>query len=232
MKVNKNNILKVITMLIVSIMLMSQVSIAATTGVVNYDTVRVRKEPTTNSGIAALISIGDKVQVLEKSGDWYKITCEYEGKQVTGYVSGKLIDVKDDSQVQENNNTTIPEEPDTSTQEPEEEPSNENSDKNDEPTNSDVEEPIDQPDDSEDETNDPNNGKSEVILTTLKITEGQLTEDNTITLTSDVNIKILPVVNSTEIATITAGTKVTIVEVLNQWVRIETEEQIGWARID
>lgn len=239
MKINKNNILKVMIMLIVSIVLMSQVSIAATTGTINYDTVRVRKEPNSDSSTVALTSIGDKVQVLEKSGDWYKVNCEYEGKNVTGYIRGDLIDVKDASKLQESNNTSTDtpdesttQEPNTSTQEPPQQPdATINDNKPDEPNDTDQQE---EPNDNNtagkiDETIE---NQSETTLTTLKIMQSQLHENVTITLTKDVNIKIVPVVNSTNIATLPTGTTVRIVEVLNQWVRVETEEQIGWARIE
>ena len=62
-------------------------SLAATEGVINVDTVRLRKETSTNSSIVTLLSIDDKVSVEEKVGDWYKITY---GKY-TGYVKAEYV---------------------------------------------------------------------------------------------------------------------------------------------
>lgn len=242
------NILKVTVTLIIAMILMSQISIAATTGTINYDTVRVREKPDASSDIVGLTSIGDKVQVLEKSGNWYKITCEYEGKQITGYIRGDLIDVKDESQLQQNNttvdnNSNVPttEEPANTSTEPntndssgdsEEQPSNlDGNQASETPDSNQQGETVVQPSNSDDKSNEQIENQSETTLTTLKISQGQLSENTTIVLTSNINIKILPVVNSTNIATITAGTSVKIVEVLNQWVRIESGDQIGWARI-
>ena len=62
MKINK--VLKILLSIVILINIGTS-AIAATTGVVNKDTVRVRSKATTESGIVALVSIGDKVTIKE-----------------------------------------------------------------------------------------------------------------------------------------------------------------------
>ena len=58
----------------------------------------MRKEPSTNSKEIMYVTQDDKVEVLEKVGEWYKI--KFEGK--TGYVFGKYLKV-DDSKLEDTN---------------------------------------------------------------------------------------------------------------------------------
>ncbi|MCI8655604.1 MAG: hypothetical protein HFJ48_07075 [Clostridia bacterium] len=249
----RNIILKIIMLVIIVMAMMIQTSMAAsTTGVINYDTVRVRKDPEPDlnkTKTYALVSIGDKVEVLEKSGDWYKIRCTYEGKEVTGYVREDLIDVKnpeklkDTSENSSNNNSSSSSNASTekpSTSSSEEKPNNtEKPSDTTEPTSAEPTQEPEEPNNTEnpstenpDTTQEKPVNQTEKTLTTLKVEQTQKEEGTKINLTKDVHIKILPVVNSTNIGTITAGTEATVVEVVNQWIRIETEELIGWARIE
>lgn len=268
------NIFKIAIIFIMTMFIMIQTSIASTTGVITYDTVRVRKDPEPDlkkTKTYALVSIGDKVEVLEKSGNWYKITCTYEGKKVTGYVREDLIDVKNpekletssnnnsnsnnnssnsNSSTNTNTNTTTnsnansstssnTSKPDTSnnsstnsnstTEKP---TTSEQNTSNEETSNNESNNPNESSNNSNKPTTSDNQNQSEVILTTLNISESDIKEGNKIKLEKDTHIKILPVVNSTNIGTITSGTEVTVVENVNKWIKIETEELIGWARIE
>lgn len=55
-------------------------------------------------------------------------------------------------------------------------------------------------------------------------------EGNQYTLTQEINIKALPLINSREKAKI--GGNINIIEIINDWVRIENDTQIGWIRIN
>ena len=59
----------------------------AATATVTTDTLRVRKAPTTDSNILRTLDMGATVEVLETSGDWYKIT--YEG--YAGYIAKDYV---------------------------------------------------------------------------------------------------------------------------------------------
>lgn len=63
----------------------------AVTGTITEITVNLRKEPSTNSKKIMYVTQDDKVEVLEKDGDWYKI--KFNG--TTGYVFGKYVKVDD-----------------------------------------------------------------------------------------------------------------------------------------
>ena len=77
-----------------------------TTGIVNTDTLRLRKSNSTDSAIITLLSIDDKVEILERTDNgWYKVKyidaktqIEYEG-----YVSGEYITVKENESIPESN---------------------------------------------------------------------------------------------------------------------------------
>ena len=51
-------------------------------------------------------------------------------------------------------------------------------------------------------------------------------------LEAETKIKILPSANSSNIASLSANTEVTILEIINSWCRIEAGENVGWVRID
>lgn len=82
------------------------VSIAATATIIT-ETLRLRKEPSTDSKIVDLISEDEKVEIIEANvGDdknWYKV--EYKGN--TGYVYGRYIEVTNNTTVPENTNNTV-----------------------------------------------------------------------------------------------------------------------------
>ena len=56
----------------------------------------------------------------------------------------------------------------------------------------------------------------------------EITEKNQYTLTQEVKVKALPLINSMEKATINGN--VTVVEIINDWVKIENDSQYGWIR--
>ena len=58
---------------------------------VNTDTLRLRKEATTESGVRTLLSVGNKLTVLDESiPGWYKV----QYKSYTGYVSADFVSVE------------------------------------------------------------------------------------------------------------------------------------------
>lgn len=59
----------------------------ATTGKVNIQATRIREEANTTSTIVTVIYENDEVEILEESGDWYKV----KYKNDTGYVKKEFI---------------------------------------------------------------------------------------------------------------------------------------------
>ncbi len=197
----KSRIIKifVVTVLLVSI----QVTVlAATIGVVNSDTVRVRKKASANndeSPIIELVSIGDKITIIGEDGDWYKV--KVNGKE--GYIRKDLLTVEGEDSTTENPNTT-----------PNEQPS-------DKPTNAEVP--------AENNGQLTNNG--DTAISVLKATGG-VYAGKKLQLSEETKIKILPSVNSRNMVELAANTEVTVLEVINKWCRVEAEGACGWVRID
>ena len=70
----KNKIIrKIISLSLILLITLISTRTIATTGTVSTETARVRKQASTTSSIVGLVSEGDKVEILEKSGSWYKI---------------------------------------------------------------------------------------------------------------------------------------------------------------
>ena len=90
------NKVKFILLIIFFIALIFGSKCFAVTGEITEITVNLRKEPSTDSKKIMYVTQDDKVEVLEKVGDWYKI--KFEGK--TGYVFGEYLKV-DDSKLEE-----------------------------------------------------------------------------------------------------------------------------------
>ena len=163
------------------------------TGIINTDTARLRKEASATSTIIDLLSIKDKVEIIEESGDWYKVKA---GNQ-TGYVNKSLIEVEGETKKEENKteeSTEKKEEEKTTTEE--------------EKTQETKEETVTQPESS---------------VRIVEAFKGKLS--------SEVTIKILPSINSSNIGKIDKDIEFTITEVINDWCHVETATLSGWARI-
>ena len=88
---SKMNIRSIILMAILSLssLLFINMSFAANTAKVKVETANLREQPSQDAKILELASMGEEVEVLEKSGDWYKV----KYKNITGYVRSDLIEV-------------------------------------------------------------------------------------------------------------------------------------------
>ena len=219
----------IIFIILVFIVSYQTASIAVIKGTVNTETVRVREEATTESDIVKLVSIGDKITVTGESGDWYKVKVE----NITGYIRKDLLDLDGKVPSDTSNN---------------QEPINNNSENG--STNvdneNDNEEVGNNADGNEDVNNQVDNNPSvekpiegnlttmgeDKIISTITLNEEEKTVGAKKKLANEVKLKILPLVNSNNIITVLADTEVTIVEIINNWCRIETEENSGWIRID
>ena len=73
---------------------------AATTGVITEITVNVREEASLDSNIIMFVTQDDEVDIIEKTGDWYKI--KYNNTE--GYVYADFVKVKEE--VSDNNTQT------------------------------------------------------------------------------------------------------------------------------
>ena len=195
---------KIVTILLTYILIMVLAgTVNAATGTVNTETARMRSEASAEASIVDLISLNEQVEVLEEEGEWYKV--QYNGN--TGYVSKELINV-DGEVAQGDANTTQT---------------------NETPAENTVEEPATTPETTADEQ--ANTTPAEETQTAPQEQQTTIAEQFVGNLQSVVTVKILPSINSTNIADIPAGAQITVVEILNNWCYIETADQQGWVRL-
>lgn len=179
---------------------------------VTTETLNLREEPSTDSDIIALISIGEECNVISDEGDWYKV----EYGEYTGYISKEYVELVDTEENNQNetddNNTTI-----------------ENSNSNNANDNSNVEA-------NNNNSNTNSTNVEENTLTTYNEEDNQIEDNSTTSLTGKItkktNIKIVPLINSTNLENINADEEVTVIEQINNWVYVQTDEVSGWVRSD
>lgn len=102
------NVLIVLTIVIAFLLITNSVTFAKTV-IVNTDTLKLRKEASTESSTLELLNNGEKLEYIEETGDWYKVKV----KGITGYVHKDYVKVEEDKTPTEQN------EPEESTVKPE-----------------------------------------------------------------------------------------------------------------
>ena len=84
----------VISLVAIIILFCTAIYTFASTGIVTTDTLRLRKEASTEASIVALLSMNEKIEILEEKDGWYKVSAEVKGKKVEGFVAAKYIEVE------------------------------------------------------------------------------------------------------------------------------------------
>lgn len=84
-----NKINKIAIIILVILIICTTISFADT-GVVNTEEIRLRKEASTEAETLLYLIKNDEVEIIEKSGDWYKV----KYKENEGYVRGDLLNIK------------------------------------------------------------------------------------------------------------------------------------------
>lgn len=172
----------------------------ATTGIINVETAKLRKEPDSKT-VLDLLDEGDEVEILELDDGWYKVKATTELGKVTGYISEDLIDVEDENEFNNSGNT---------------EDSN-----NAEDTNS-TETSIEEQQDITENNETISTENSEINIS------NNIEEGNQYTVEQNVSVKVLPLINSKEKIKIAGN--VTVIEIINDWVKIENDTESGWIR--
>lgn len=175
---------KVALLFLLIILILAIPSFAATSGTITDQSVRLRKGPSLEEDILLLMELKAKVEVIEKSGDWYKV----KYKETTGYVSKDYIKVEQVTtpyETEENDNEIQKPEQDTPTVE-----SNSKTNEN-----------------TQEEIND-------------KKTSEQL------------NVYIIPHINSSSVGKIEKDVTVTISNKINRWAYVTTDKLSGWILYD
>ena len=213
-------IIAIIVILILILLVHTTISKAATVEITT-ETLNLRKEPSTEADIVAQISIGDECELLGEEEDWYQV----QYGDYTGYISkeyAKVVDEGDNIATGNNgsdnneatgnkNNTT---EVNTSNNENNTQ-SNSNSGEANSETNTLNNDNANEPD-SEDTTNQSDNSETAKNVTSKT--------------TAKVSIRITPLINSSIIDTLAKNTEVLVINQINGWAYIQTDEVSGWVR--
>lgn len=195
----------------------------ASTGKVTTETVKLRSKPSTSSSIVQLLSLNDKVEVVEKSGEWYKVSAD--GK--TGYVHQNYLKVDDKNSSDKKNSTSNT--------------TSNNTEKNNTTSNNTTSVETNSVENiSTDENSVTNNEKTEDTNNIDTTTEGAETEKQESTigetgekeLQSETKVYILPLINVSSIGNIEKGKKVNVTENINGWSYITSDTISGWVRSD
>ena len=90
-----------IGLLILLFVLIYHTTSLASTATVNTDTLKLRKEASTESTVLELLNQGQKLDVIEQSGDWVKVKVN----GIIGFVHKDYIIIEEDTQATTNSNT-------------------------------------------------------------------------------------------------------------------------------
>lgn len=218
---------------IIVIMLFVTVSFAADTAKVSVETARLRKEASEDSTILELISLGEEVEILGQSGNWYQV--EYKG--ITGYLRNDLIQVDGETQSNGSETATSGETVDTSATAQnntqtgneagttsENNPQAENANNLAGTENTESTEP-------QNTTGEQANGDTTTTGTT-DTTENEEDLTGKYQFTQDVEIKITPLINSLTVSSVKSGDTIEIQDKVNEWVLVSNENIQGWARFN
>ena len=99
---SKMNIKSIVIMAAVGVisLFFINMSLAANTGKVSVETANLRETADENAKILELLSRNEEIEVIEKTGDWYKV----KAKGITGYLRQDLITVN--GEVNQNDSTS------------------------------------------------------------------------------------------------------------------------------
>lgn len=218
---SKKNIKTIFFFAIISIftLFFINISFATNTAKISVETANLRAEPKADAKILELASKGEEVQIIEKTGDWYKV----KYKDITGYLRNDLLSVTSEvSTTTTSNNEVSTNSENTANTNNATNISNETENNvTQEETTSTSTEVVNTVSEDTNETN--NNEVSENIDT----------KKGTYKVIKESNIKITPLITSLELAKISKDNEIEVSDVINNWAWITTTEGMqGWVRIE
>ena len=201
---SKMRIKSIIVMAIIALagMFFINMSLAATTGKINVETANLRETADADSKILSQLSLNQEVEIIEKTGEWYQV--RYNG--ITGFIRQDLITSNEQVPTKENQeqNVTTNEQQENTTGTTEQAQENPTAETN---------------QSQEDQTTETeqNSEQQDINLGKYKVTK-------------DVKLKIIPSINATDTIDVKQNEEVNVIEVMNGWVCVETQNTKGWIR--
>lgn len=224
---------KIVSIIIAFIILLfANISLGAGTATITVETARLRESPSQNASILELISLNEEVEVLGQEGEWYQV--RYNG--ITGYLRNDLLKVTNQNTDNTNAGTNEGNTGDSqSTGNTTAETNNTTSEGNttDQTSNQTTQNTDNTADTSNITTNETtsneinNNVQNE---NTNQETEIDITGKYTVS--TDTNLKIVPLINALDTGTLKANNEVEIVELINKWAYVSNDTIQGWVRYD
>ena len=209
LKINmfKNIIVIIIAIIVLAITLNINNVYAKNIGKINTPNVVLRQEPNTTSNKLGFMYKTDVVDVLEESGEWYKIV--FDGK--TGYTKKEFVDVEDNGKIKKQ-------------EKPEGQKTNENK-------KEEIEEGQDENDPNK--ANNKKNDEKAEVQNSEEGAEGSSKEKNkgtaeTKKIVKDVALRNYPVIYSIETEKVVSGKEVEIMSVRGKWTKITIDGKFGW----
>ena len=175
-------------------------SLAANTAKVTTDIANIRKNADTTSTIVEQATKGQEVEIIEKSGEWYKV----KYNKVEGYLRQDLIELNTQNQdnAMETSNTS------TTTS------SNANVTNTSEETNK--------------QENDVQENEADESITQNENTEQETKQEGMYVVKESTKLKIIPLINSNDIKEIGKDTTINVLEINNKWALAESGNNRGW----
>lgn len=187
---------------------------------VTTETLNLREKPSTDSNIVALISIGEECEVISEEGDWYEV----KYGDYTGYISKEYAELEgktnSDNSDDDGKSNSQSDGKDTNT-----DANNQNSvdSENTVSDNSTSKDTTSDNTTSDNATSDNSSGDAQNSSDVVKL-EGKINKNT--------NVKIVPLISSSNIASIKANEEVMVITVMKNWVYIQADEVSGWVRSD
>lgn len=187
---------------------------------VTTETLNLREKPSTDSNIVALISIGEECEVISEEGDWYEV----KYGDYTGYISKEYAELvgktNSDNSYDDGKSNSQSDGKDTNT-----DANNQNSvdSENTVSDNSTSKDTTSDNTTSDNATSDNSSGDAPNSSDVVKL-EGKINKNT--------NVKIVPLISSSNIASIKANEEVMVITVMKNWVYIQADEVSGWVRSD
>ena len=207
-KLNIKNIL-MLTILAIIITLVSlffiNTSLATNMAKVTVQTANLREEASSDSKILEQIGQGDSVEILETSGEWYKV----KHNNIVGYLRNDLVSVDGETV---DNDTNV---------------ENETTNNETNTTNNEIAENNTSTNEVDQNSNTiANNTQNNSILSNDQNLLGQYKTKQ------DVKMKIVPLINALDVTEISSGTSVEVVSVINYWACVKIDGNQGWVVLE
>ena len=223
---------KIVSIIITFIILLfANISLGAGTATITVETARLRESPSQNASILELISLNEEVEILGQEGEWYQV--RYNG--ITGYLRNDLLQVANQDTNNTNTETNEGNTVDSQTSENTTETNNTSSEGNttDQTSNQTTQNTDNTADTSNTTTNE--TASNEINNNVQNENANQETEidiTGKYTVSTDTNLKIVPLINALDTGTLKANNEVEIVELINKWAYVSNDAIQGWIRYD